>query len=67
MTAERGYGKTERGLAEEAKAERGYRGGTPISFYFNRTYPCFIFRDHHCMLCEMFDVFHMSNKKRILT
>ena len=33
MTAERGYGKTERGLAEEAKAERGYRGGTPISFY----------------------------------
>jgi len=30
VTAERGYGKTF-GLAEEAKAERGYRGETPIS------------------------------------
>jgi hypothetical protein len=31
MTAERGYGKTERGLAEEAKAEREIIRAQPLS------------------------------------
>jgi hypothetical protein len=34
VNAEQGYGKTERGLAEEAKAEWDYKGGALISFTF---------------------------------
>jgi len=44
VTAERGYGKTERGLAEEAKAERDYKGGALISYFFNKTTIIFLGR-----------------------
>ena len=60
MIAERGYGKTERGLAEEAKAEWGYRGVAPISFVYFNIITISFFCNHFFEIIMQFYSFQMT-------